>query len=187
MQDRGKHNGGGFPAAYTGGGSVEPVIAEKRGQPIADGLQFRVPSHASGSPVHGNLWSGVHSNPYYNWDVAETPHYNKDGAVGYLIGQGNSCLGYNASPHRVVLKTCNYNDHTQWWFVDGDELMADNGQCMLEVENAQSRMMDNCDGLNYQANPQNKDDQFIATPPGGTYIPNTIFNWKSHLSYYEHA
>ncbi|WP_158013125.1 hypothetical protein [Streptomyces sp. Root369] len=88
-----------FPSAYTGGGSIEPVIAEKRGQPIADGLQFRAASHISGSPVHDNLWSGAHTNPYYNWDVAETPHYNKDGAVGYLIGQGNSCLGYNASPH----------------------------------------------------------------------------------------
>lgn len=179
------HNFGAFPIAYTGGGSVEPVIAEKRGQPIADGLQFRIPHNASGSPVPDNLWSGVHTHPYYNWDVAETPHTNKDGAVGYLIGQGNSCLGYTGG--YAVLKTCNYNDHTQWWFVDGDELMADSGKCMGEVENAQSRQMGSCDGLNVRANPQNFDDQFIVTPPGGTYIPDTVFNWKSHISYYEHA
>ncbi|WP_159038100.1 RICIN domain-containing protein [Streptomyces sp. WM6386] len=180
------HNFGAFPIAYTGGGSVEPVIAEKRGQPIANGLQFRIPSHASGSPVHDDLYSGSWNSPYYNWDVAETPHYNKDGAVGYLIGQGSKCLGYTSSGY-AVLKTCNYNDSTQWWFVDGDELMANNGKCMGEVENSQSRQMGSCDGLTYQANPENFDDQFIVTPPGGTYIPNTVFNWKSHLSYYEHA
>ncbi|MFJ9149237.1 hypothetical protein ACIRP7_14435 [Streptomyces sp. NPDC102270] len=174
-----------FPAAYTGGGSVEPVIAEKRGDPIADGLQFRIPHNASGADVHDDLFSGNWNHPYYNWDVAETPHTNKDGAVGYLIGQGNQCLGYTGG--YAVLKTCNYNDHTQWWFVDGDELMADTGQCMGEVENAQSRMMGSCDGLNVRANPENFDDQFIVTPPGGTYIPDTVSNWKSHLSYYEHA
>jgi hypothetical protein len=47
--------------------------------------------------------------------------------------------------------------------------------------------MGSCDGLNVRANPQNWDDQFIVTPPGGTYIPDTVSNWKSHLSYYEHA
>jgi hypothetical protein len=175
-----------FPAAYTGGGSVEPVIAEKRGQPIADGLQFRIPHNASGADVHDDLFSGNWNHPYYNWDVAETPHTNKDGAVGYVIGQGNQCLGYTSSGY-AVLKTCNYNDHTQWWFVDGDELMADTGKCMAEVENAQSRQMVSCDGLNVRANPQVRDDQFIVTPPGGTFIPDTVGNWKSHLSYYEHA
>jgi hypothetical protein len=77
--------------------------------------------------VHDNLYSGNWNHPYYNWDVAETTHTNKDGAVGYLIGQGNSCLGYTSSGY-AVLKTCNYNDHTQWWFVDGDELMAEAGR-----------------------------------------------------------
>ncbi|MFF1305546.1 hypothetical protein [Streptomyces sp. NPDC058307] len=175
-----------FPAAYTGGGSVEPVIAEKRGQPIADGLQFRIPSHATGSDVHDDLWSGSWNSPYYNWDVSELPRYNGDRAVGYLIGQGNNCLGYTSQGY-VVLKGCNANDSTQWWFVDGDELMANNGKCMDEVENASERLLVSCDGLNYQANPNNKDDQFIVTPPGGTYIPDTVGNWKRHLSYYEHA
>ncbi|MFI6439869.1 hypothetical protein [Streptomyces sp. NPDC050759] len=175
-----------FPVSYTGGGSVEPVIAEKRGQPIADGLQFRIPSHSTGSDVHDNLWSGNWNSPYYTWDVAETPHTNRDGAVGYLIGQGNSCLGYT-SAGKVVLKSCNYGDSTQWWFMDGDELMSNSGKCVDEVENASERLLVSCDGLNYRADPNTKDDQFIVTPPGGTFIPDTVGNWKSHLSYYEHA
>ncbi|MEU1479897.1 hypothetical protein [Streptomyces sp. NPDC005760] len=117
-----------LPVAYNGGGSIEPVIAAKRGRPIADGVRFRIPSLASGRAVHDDLYSGNYNSPYYNWDVAETPHINRDGAIGYLIGQGSRCLtntGY--------------------------------------------------------------DDQFLITPPGGTYIPDTVFSWKSHISVYEHA
>ncbi|WP_405726686.1 RICIN domain-containing protein [Streptomyces sp. NBC_01537] len=172
-----------FPVAYTGGGSIEPVIAEKRGQPIADGVQFRIPSHASGYDVHNDLYSGSYNSPYYNWDVAETPHTNSDGAVGYLIGQGGNCL--TNTSYNVALTPCNYNDSRQWWFADGDELMSSNGKCLDEDATHQQRWAVSCDGLTYAAS--DKDDQFLITPPGGTYIPNTVSNWKNHLSYYEHA
>ncbi|TDT97443.1 hypothetical protein EDD99_5578 [Streptomyces sp. 846.5] len=174
-----------FPAAYTGGGSIVPVIAEKQGQPIADGVQFRIPAHASGYDVHDDLYSGSYNTPYYNWDVAETRHTNSDGAVGYLIGQGGSCL--TNTTYNVALTACNYNDSRQWWFADGDELMSSNGKCLDEDATHQQRWAVSCDGLTYTANPNNKDDQFLITPPGGTYIPDTVFNWKSHISVYEHA
>ncbi|MEU9171594.1 hypothetical protein AB0D34_27975 [Streptomyces sp. NPDC048420] len=179
------HNWGAFPVAYNGGGSIEPVIAEKRGQPIAGGVQFRVPSHASGSDVHDDLYSGSYNRPYYNWTVAETPHINRDGAIGYLIGQGSNCL--TNTSYNVALKPCNYNDSRQWWYADGDELMSSNGKCLSEDGTHQQRWAVSCDGLTYAANPGNKDDQFLITPPGGTYIPDTVFNWKSHISVYEHA
>lgn len=174
-----------FPTAYTGGGSIEPAIAEKRGQPIADGVQFRIPSHASGSDVHDDLYSGSYNSPFYNWDVAETPHYNSDGAIGYLVGQGSKCL--TNTTYNVALTPCNYSDSRQWWFADGDELMASNGKCLAEDATHVQRWAVSCDGLTYAANPENKDDQFLITPPGGTYIPDTVFNWKSHISVYEHA
>lgn len=179
------HNWGAFPVAFIGGGSIEPVIAEKRGQPIADGVQFRIPSHASGSDVHDDLYSGSYKTPYYNWDVAETPHINSDGAIGYLIGQGSKCL--TNTSYNVALTPCNYNDSRQWWYADGDELMSSNGKCLSEDGTHQQRWAVSCDGLTYSANPGNKDDQFLITPPGGTYIPDTVFNWKSHISVYEHA
>ena len=31
------------------------------------------------------------------------------------------------------------------------------------------------------------DDLFVLTPPGGSVIPDTVANWKSHVSTYEHA
>ena len=175
-----------FPVGYTGGGSFEPVIAESQGNPIADGLQMRIPSSASGwRDVHDDVYSGTYNRPYYNWDFAETPHTNGDGAVGYLIGQRNNCLTNNNGT--VVLSRCNYNDSRQWWFVDGDELMSSSGQCLDEDGTGQQRFAVSCDGLTYAANPNNRDDQFLVTPPGGTFIPDTVTNWKNHLSAYEHA
>jgi hypothetical protein len=65
--------------------------------------------------------------------------------------------------------------------------MGSNGKCLAEDATHQQRWAVSCDGLTYAANPNNKDDQFLITPPGGTYIPDTVAKWKSHISVYEHA
>jgi hypothetical protein len=87
----------------------------------------------------------------------------------------------------VQLTACNYNDSRQWWFVDGDELMGSSGQCLDEIGNGDTRATTSCDGITYQTNVNSKDDQFLVTPAGGTYVPDTVANWKNNVSVYEHA
>ncbi|WP_200709454.1 MULTISPECIES: hypothetical protein [unclassified Streptomyces] len=173
-----------FPAAAAV--AVVPAIAESSGNAVADGVQLRVPSASAGSTdTINDLFSGSAGKRFYNWDIEETSNTNSDGAIGYLIGQGSNCLKDNSGT--VSLSACNVHDDTQIWYVDGDELMSVHGQCLDELGSSSSRITISCDGLTYVTNPNKQDDQFLITPPGGTYIPDTVAQWKSHVSSYEHA
>jgi hypothetical protein len=59
--------------------------------------------------------------------------------------------------------------------------------CTNEGLKGQKRWLQECDGLNYTSNPDYGNDQFVMTPPGGTYIADEVSNWSAHLSTYEHA
>jgi hypothetical protein len=138
--------------------------------------------------VSQDLHSGPDSSHQYpNWDIQESRFTNHEGAVGYVIGQGSNCLTWEKDYGQVGFQPCDLNAYNQIWYVDGDELMASDNECMNEDWNGSKRWLSGCDGLNGVADPNRNDDQFVLTPPGGSVIPDTVANWKSHVSTYEHA
>ncbi|MER5791487.1 hypothetical protein ACFV23_13490 [Streptomyces sp. NPDC059627] len=184
---------------YTGGGSVRPATADGHGSVVqaaattksATNVEIRAVDDSRHTGYdHTDLHSGSGSNEYYTWTITKLGYTNSDGAIAYAISQGNQCLNAAGSYSKVELATCDYatNSH-QVFFMDGDELMAYNGECMDEGADG-NRWLADCDGLNYEtfAAQGDKDDQFIVTPPiDGTVYPDTITNWQNDLSIYENA
>ncbi|MFI7296836.1 hypothetical protein [Streptomyces sp. NPDC050121] len=53
--------------------------------------------------------------------------------------------------------------------------MTSDGTCLKEDHTLNQRFVAYCDGLSFLDKPSsNDDDQFVATPNGGTYIPDTV-------------
>jgi hypothetical protein len=177
-----------FPSSYGGGAGFEAAsVARPAGACCGSGaiLQFRADYAADYTyPVHDDLWSGSWNTPYYNWRVTRTGTSNGDGAIGYALSQNNNCL--TDTGYFVTLTPCSANPD-QTWYMDGDELMSYAGNCLDEWAYAHYRVTNSCTALSAQDNVAADDDEFVPTPLGTDFIPDTVSNWQRHLSTYEHA
>lgn len=183
--------GGVSQIGYTGGGSIVPAMAVIKGVTTASPVQFRDLGHTGdkvGWPLTTyDLHSGTPGGSEYDtWDVHMVNGMitNGDGAIGYTISQGSNCLtSTDNNGSNVWFAPCDSGDHTQWWYADGDELMSYRGFCINEVPKT-GRWLTDCSGLNYLDDPSYKDDQFLMSPESGTYLPDTVANWKANWRTY---
>lgn len=180
---------GPLPVAYHGGATFESAsTATKSATPIRIRAVEDSYESVSGGESGEDLHSGSGTSEYFDWTITKVGYTNSDGAIGYAISQGNQCLNAAGSYAKVVLATCDYATNSQQvFFMDGDELMAYNGECVAEGQDG-NRWLSNCDGLNYvtDANGGANDDQWAITGNGkGTAYPDTIANWQNDLSLYE--
>jgi hypothetical protein len=154
-----------------------------RNEAFTAGVQFRAPYAVNyPSDVHDDLWSGSFNTPYYNWAVSRIPATNRDGAQGYLISQGGQCLSHTG--YYVNLLPCNYHDSSQWWFMDGDQLMSSAGNCLDEWAYANFRVVNTCTVLTAPVNVSADDDDFIPTDGAGAYIPDNLGDWATNWRSY---
>jgi hypothetical protein len=161
----------------------EPAVVPPRNEAFTAGVQFRAPYAVNyPSDVHDDLWSGSFNTPYYNWTVSRLPATNQDGAQGYLIRQGGQCL--SDTGYYVKLLPCSYHDSSQWWFMDGDQLMSSAGNCLDEWAYANFRVVNTCTVLTAPVNVSADDDDFIPTDGAGAYIPDSVGDWATNWRSY---
>ena len=173
--------------ASTGHATIEPVLDVHEGDLVGGPVEIRAAADVANlGPTSNDIHMGSASNETdYEFTIADTTYTDSAGDHGYIIAKSgtNNCFTY-AGSGAVSTATCNGSDSKQVWYVVGDELVnAAKGWCLAQSGGAEKAAP--CVGEDSSADYNNDYEYYAITKDVGTYMPDTLADWKSNYTIYE--